>query len=238
MTLTLRLFLTIATVSLLVAACSDDNGEDTAANGQTSTSTTAETNDETSTSGTTSTSDETSSTTETTEPTDSTDSTPTTSDDEATCSATGLERPEPQSELPTPVAETREAILTAALACDIEALAALTGPSFTAGFGGGEPTEIWTADEEEFDNEPMRALVEILRLAPTTGPDGSDGIAYIWPPAFSYETWEEVPEVDREALRALYDDDDFEGFAQFGGYIGYRTAITEDGTWTAFVAGD
>ena len=136
------------------------------------------------------------------------------------------------------MAERREAILTAALTCDIEALAALTGPSFTASFGGGEPTEIWTADEEEFDNEPMRALVEILRLAPTTGDDGSGGIAYIWPPAFSYETWEDVPEADREALRVIYDDDDFDGFAQFGGYIGYRATITEDGTWTVFVAGD
>lgn len=226
MTVALRLILTIAAATLVVSACSDDNGDDTATDGQTSAPTSKETTDETS------------STTETTESTDSTDSTLTTSGDEATCSASGFERPGPQSELPAPVAEKREAILTAALACDIDALAALTGPSFTASFGGGDPAEIWTADEEEFDNEPMRALVEILRLAPTTGDDGSGGIAYTWPPAFSYETWEEVPEPDREALRVLYDDDDFEGFTQFGGYVGYRTSITEDGTWTAFVAGD
>lgn len=97
------------------------------------------------------------------------------------------------------MAERREAILTAALACDIDGLAALTGPSFTASFGGGEPAEVWTADEEEFNNEPMRALVEILRLPPTSGDDGKGGVAYIWPPAFNHETWEEVPEADRKA---------------------------------------
>ncbi|MDH3683718.1 MAG: hypothetical protein OEV40_27670 [Acidimicrobiia bacterium] len=135
------------------------------------------------------------------------------------------------------MAERREAILTAALACDIDGLAALTGPSFTASFGGGAPAEVWASDEE-FGYEPTRALVEILRLPPTSGDDGSGGVVYRWPPAFNYETWEDVSEADREALRVIYDDDDFEMFAQFGGYIGYRASIAEDGTWTVFVAGD
>jgi len=238
MTVASRLILTIAAATLVVSACSDDNGNDAAIDGQTSSSATAVVADDvTPTSGPTTTGEVTSSTAGTSESADST-SASTTTGVEATCSATGVERPGPQSELPAPVAEQREAILTAALACDIDALAALTGPSFTASFGGGDPTEIWTADEEEFGYEPMRSLVEILRLAPTTGDDGNGGIAYTWPPAFSYGTWEDVPEADREALRVLYDDDDFEGFAQFGGYVGYRTTITEDGTWTVFVAGD
>ncbi|MGI9597564.1 MAG: hypothetical protein ACR2QK_15475 [Acidimicrobiales bacterium] len=247
MTVALRLVLTIAAATLVVSACSDDNSDDVATDSRTSAPATTVADDETPSSGPTSTSNDTSTNAETstsnetsttTESTDSTDSAPTIAGDEVTCSAAGVERPEDQGELPAPVAEKRDAILTAALACDLDALAALTGPTFTASLGGGDPKQVWTADEEEFGNEPMRALVEILRLTPTAGPDGGGGIAYSWPPAFSYETWEEVPESDRDDLRVLYDDDDFEGFAQFGGYVGYRTVIIEDGTWTAFVAGD
>lgn len=63
-------------------------------------------------------------------------------------------------------------------------------------------------------------------------------VRYVWPSAFAYDSWDEVPEVDREALRPLYGDDDLESFDRFGGYIGHRVVIREDGTWTAFVAGD
>ena len=47
-----------------------------------------------------------------------------------------------------------------------------------------------------------------------------------------------MPEADKEVLRALYDEDDFATFSDFGGYIGYRLGITENGEWSFFVAGD
>ena len=226
-----RLLLTLTALTLMVAACSDGDSEEVATTDQISVSTTTSTTEQTSTSEAATTETSTTST-ETT----ASDSSTTTSVVDTSCSASGIERPGPQPELPAAVADRRDAILTAALACDLDALAALTGPSFTASFGGGDPKDVWIADED-FGSEPMRALVEILRLAPTRT-DGAGGVIYVWPPAFTYDTWEEVPDADREALRVLYDDADFEGFAQFGGYIGYRTSITEDGTWTAFVAGD
>ena len=213
-----RVLLALAALALLVAGCSDGDSDETVTADQTSTSEAATT-------------DTSATSTETT----AMASTPTSVVD-TECSASGVERPGPQPELPSVVAERREAILTAALACDLDALAALTGPSFTASFGGGDPKDVWITDED-FGYEPLRALVEILRLDPTST-EGDDGVFYLWPPAFTYETWEEVPGAHREALRVLYDDADFEGFAQFGGYIGYRTSITEDGTWTVFVAGD
>lgn len=233
-----RLLLTLAVLTLVVAGCSDGDSEETATTDQTSVSTTTPTTDQTSTPETATTDTSATSTEASATSTETTvaDSSTTTSEVDTTCSASGIERPGAQPELPAAVADRRDAILTAALACDLDALAALTGPSFTASFGGGDPKDVWTADED-FGSEPMRALVEILRLAPTST-DGDGGVFYVWPPAFNYDTWEEVPEADREALRVLYDDADFEGFAQFGGYIGYRTVITEDGTWTAFVAGD
>jgi len=214
-----RVLLTLAALALLVAGCSDGDSDKTVTADQTSTSEAAMT-------------DTSASSTETT----AADSSTTTSIVDTECSASGVERPGPQPELPSAVAERREAILTAALICDLDALAILTSPSFTASFGGGDPKDVWIADEDS-GYEPMRALVEILRLAPTPT-EAADGVFFLWPPAFTYDTWEEVPEADREALRVLYNDSDFEGFAQFGGYIGYRTGITEDGTWTFFVAGD
>ena len=51
-------------------------------------------------------------------------------------------------------------------------------------------------------------------------------------------TEDSVPEADKEVLRALYDEDDFATFSDFGGYIGYRLGITENGEWSFFVAGD
>lgn len=225
-------------VALAVSGCSGNGGEETAT-GDGLPSPSAGTGDDV-----TSTSDRTIDKETTTTPeappesTDSSNSETTSPDDEVTCSASGIERPGPQPELPDAVAETRAAILTAALACDIEGLAALTAPSFTASFGGCEPVEIWTAGEEDFDDEPLRVLVELLRLRPTMGSDGAGGNEYLWPPAFGYDTWEDVPEADRDPLRVLYDDDAFEQFSDFGGYIGYRIGITEDGAWTVFVAGD
>ncbi len=227
----------VVAMLLFFSACSDGDDDTTASPDDAASAITTTTLVATSSSVAPSTDSQpsTDTTTTTMEPT-TTETTASTVD--TPCSASGVDRPEPQVGLPTAVADKREAILTAALACDIEGLAALTGPSFTASFGGGEPAAIWIDDEYLFGYEPMRALVELLRLTPTVIDLGSDGVRYTWPPAFTYETWAEVPLADRDALRVLYDDADFDVFAQFGSYIGYRTSITDDGTWTAFVGGD
>ena len=47
-----------------------------------------------------------------------------------------------------------------------------------------------------------------------------------------------MPEEYIDDLRAIYTDADFDDFAQFGGYIGYRVGITESGDWSFFVVGD
>lgn len=60
----------------------------------------------------------------------------------------------------------------------------------------------------------------------------------MWPSAFAYDEWAAAPEEDKDALRPLYTEENFEGFARFGGYIGYRVGITEQGEWIFFVAGD
>ena len=49
--------------------------------------------------------------------------------------------------------------------------------------------------------------------------------------------------MDADELRRLgYSETDIAGFEEFGGYLGWRAAVTQDATgtwtWTVFVAGD
>jgi hypothetical protein len=156
---------------------------------------------------------------------------------DAECSATGLDLPEPNTEIPAPVEAKRQAIAAAAIACDYTALAALTDPAgFTYSFGGGDDPATFWEDAEGFDAEPMRFLVELLDL-----PHGKDGTAgttfYVWPEVFLL-AWEDVTTQQQDELRPLFDDEDFAIFSEFGGYFSYRVAIKETGDWIFFVAGD
>jgi len=156
------------------------------------------------------------------------------------CSAAGLAvHPEPQADLADAVAETRREIVRLALACDYETLEALAtrDGEFTFSFGDGAgagAADFWRRSEQAGE-EPLRFLVELLdrpyRHAVSAG-------AYVWPSAAMYDDWDDVPLADRDALQPLYDEDDFREFGAFGSYIGYRIAITSDGQWLYFVAGD
>lgn len=157
------------------------------------------------------------------------------------CSAQGMAPElEPQPGLPAAVQETRQQIHRAAVQCDLERLEDLAAESgFTYSFGGGDdPAGFWRrAERREGGDPPMRYLAGLLQR-----PYGQRQVQgtthYAWPSAFTYDSWASVPQRDREALEPLYDEQDFESFAQFGGYLGYRVVIEQDGTWIAFVAGD
>lgn len=156
---------------------------------------------------------------------------------EGPCSADGLDPLEPDTDIPEAVEATRQAIGDLARACDFDGLASLTSPdTFFYSFGGGDdPAGFWRSVEAAGE-EPMRFLVELLRLP--AAEDGTAGaLFFIWPPLQAVP-WEDVTEAERDMLRPLYDDEDFAFFDDFGGYIGYRLAIDEDGVWRDFVAGD
>lgn len=159
----------------------------------------------------------------------------------ARCSADGLSAvPEPQRELPQPVAATRAAIVDAAVDCDFARLAALASQGtrpFTASFGGtADAAEHWQQAESS-GQEPLRYLVGLLNR-PFAGRDAGASTQYVWPSAYAYEGWEAVPAAERQALEPLYDDADFRDFARFGSYTGYRVGVAADGEWQFFVAGD
>lgn len=142
----------------------------------------------------------------------------------------------PQPALPDHVAALRAQIFEAARRCDWETLASLQVNGFTYSFGGGnDPIGYWQALEADESDRPMFFLAELLNR-PFGTMDGGDRDYHVWPSAFADE-WAAIPEAEREALRPLYDDEDFAAFAEWGGYFGYRVGVI-DGEWYFFVAGD
>ena len=138
-------------------------------------------------------------------------------------------------DLPTVVADKHRAIVAAAEAGDYELLAELAGAPFEATFGG--PVDDLVAYWADLDLAPTIAATFELSHSVLA----ADTVClYQWPGAFSaaYPTWDDVPAELIDELRSLYTDDELDGFADFGGFIGYRGGITADGDWVFFLAGD
>ena len=145
----------------------------------------------------------------------------------------------PEQDLPAVVADVRKRVFDAAVACDydsLEEIALEKGEGFTFSYGSSaDASEYWRDLEEDSSEQPkpMRALATILTLPPTRNESGS----YAWPTAYN----ENPTEDDWQALveAGLYDAAVIDQMKTQGtGYLGYRTAITPDGDWQFFVAGD
>jgi hypothetical protein len=157
---------------------------------------------------------------------------------EVTCSTAGLRLTLPEQDLPPAVAEVRQRIFDAAVACDydtLEQVALEKGEGFTFSYGAsGSAADYWRMVEESSTAEPkpMRALTTILTLPYTRNETGS----YAWPTVYD----ESPTDADWQALAAtgLYTQAQVDSMKAAGSYLGYRTAITADGDWQFFVAGD
>lgn len=151
------------------------------------------------------------------------------------CSASGVDSWQDQPGLPGPVAAKRAAILQAATACDLDRLVSLTGTDFTAGLGGGDAATLWP--EMEANGEaPLLFLAQLL-TRPHGTMESEGGTFYVWPTAFLYDSWADVPAADRDMLAGIYDEFDFDAFESAGGYAGFRIAIHESGSWVYFIGG-
>lgn len=157
------------------------------------------------------------------------------------CSATGVPQPELAPDLPPAVAATARAIVDAASDCSFDRLAGIAAtdgtPKLITSFGGGgvENLARW---EEEGDGE-MDTLVRLFGTSHTvTESDGPE--IYVWPAAFAYDSWEDIP---REHLVELidlgvYTEGEIDEMARFDSYAGWRIGIDENGEWLFFIAGD
>ena len=144
------------------------------------------------------------------------------------------------SEAPGAVKRTRQEIFDAARACDYERLGELASQGqreFTFSFGGADdPAEFWRTQEQE-GGEPLHKLAAILNMSHATR-ESEGTTQYLWPAAFSYDSWEEIPEPDKQELSRVYTAEEMENFERFGSYAGHRVGIAADGEWLFFVAGD
>jgi len=158
---------------------------------------------------------------------------------EGACSTSGLRLTLPEQDLPPPVADVRKRVFAAAVACDydtLEQIANERGQGFTFSYGSStDASEYWRHLEEKTleTPKPMRALATILTQPFTRNESGS----YAWPRAYSEspteEAWRDL------VYSGLYSADVVDQMReQNTGYLGYRTAITADGDWQFFVAGD
>ena len=153
---------------------------------------------------------------------------------EVKCSTAGLRLTLPEQDLPPVVADVRKRIFDAAIACDydtLEQIALEQGEGFTFSYGPGtSAAEHWRTLEEGGEG-PLSVLAIILTMPYTRNETGS----YAWPTAYQ----ESPSEADWQALvdAGLYSQVQIDAM-KGGGYVGYRTAITADGDWQFFVAGD
>jgi hypothetical protein len=157
---------------------------------------------------------------------------------EVTCSTAGLRLTLPEQQLPPQVADVRKRIFGAALACDYEELERIAlekGDGFTFSYGGGDSAAAYWRQLEESSSaepKPMRALATILTMPYTRNESGS----YAWPTAYSENPTDEAWQALVDS--GLYTQEQVDSMKASGMYLGYRTAITADGDWQFFVAGD
>ena len=158
---------------------------------------------------------------------------------EVKCSTAGLRLTLPEQELPAEVVDVRKRVFDAAVACDydtLEQIALEKGEGFTFSYGAGDSAAAYWRGVEEAGTEqplPMRTLAAILTLPYTRNESGS----YAWPTAYN----EAPKDADWQALvdAGLYTQEQIDSMKTGGtGYLGFRTAITPDGDWQFFVAGD
>lgn len=162
----------------------------------------------------------------------------TTAAPEPECSTAGLRLTLPEQALPAAVADVRTRIFDAAVACDydtLEEIALEQGEGFTFSYGAStDASEYWRQAEQSGEEpQPMRTLATMLTLPYTRNESGS----YAWPTAYSESPTDEAWQALVDA--GLYSEELVEQMRTQGtGYLGYRTAITQDGDWQFFVAGD
>ncbi len=158
---------------------------------------------------------------------------------EVECSTSGLRLTLPEQDLPDVVAEVRRRVFAAAVACDydtLEQIALEQGAGFTFSYGADtDASDHWKMAEADpaRDPHPMKALATILTMDYTRNETGS----YAWPTAYSERPTEEAWQALVDS--GLYPQSDVDLMQeQNTGYLGFRTAITPDGDWQFFVAGD
>lgn len=148
------------------------------------------------------------------------------------CSSSGLPALDAPSVLNDAQRARFDGIVEALITCDWALLEAQMDPGgFMASFGGGDAIEMWQNDER-YASPILRAVYDHLAF-----PVGGNDEGATWP-----QGWDNPDGFDDTTIEALlasayYDETSLEIWDETT-YLGFRTGISEDGTWSYFIAGD
>lgn len=145
--------------------------------------------------------------------------------------------------LPEPVKRMRNLIIEAAKGGDIEALRPLVGNGSDGtllSLGGveGDPIEFLKEGYRDSDGQELLAILEEVLNAGYVHLDaGKPEELYVWP-YFVAVPLDRLDSRQRVELFKILTAYDYEEMKASGAYTFYRTAISPDGRWEFFVAGD
>lgn len=163
------------------------------------------------------------------------------------CSASGLSSELPGQQLPPAVEETRALLAELAVACDLEQLAAIAeADQTTISYGLPDDAAAYWEQVEDEGEPAMRMLRVLLETEPFVQTfESADTTIVSWPALTALDP--NVPEhaarmeeaIDDLVATGLYSREEVDEILSGGtGWLGWRVGITDDGTWTYFVAGD
>ncbi|WP_309084022.1 cytoplasmic protein [Chelativorans sp.] len=147
------------------------------------------------------------------------------------------------SRLPEPVQRMRRLIIEACRSGDIERLRPLIGTGeeatqLTLGDPPQDPIQLLREiSGDEKGQEILAILLEVMEAGFVRLNAGTEQEHYVWPYFFAIPL-EELTDPQRVELFTIVTAGDYEEMKNFGAYIFYRSAITPEGQWLFFVAGD
>lgn len=145
--------------------------------------------------------------------------------------------------LPEPVRRMRRLIVEAARSGDIERLRPLLGTGehptqLSLGVVETDPIQfLREVSGDDQGHEILAILLEVMEAGFVRLNPGTERELYVWPYFFALPLEGLTPE-QRVELFTLVTAGDYADMKTFGAYIFYRAAITPEGHWLFFVAGD
>jgi hypothetical protein len=144
------------------------------------------------------------------------------------------------TDIPDPVAKTRDAIIAATKQKDFTAFSPLIDRNaFAASVGDDvEPISYWESILKQ--GEDVRPIMAGLLKMPCSVYQGAEGEVFTWPSAADLP-YDQLTKKEIADLQKLYDgklEDQYIEGHEVGYYAGWRLSINSDGTWSEFVAGD
>jgi hypothetical protein len=140
------------------------------------------------------------------------------------------------NDLPELVAQTYQQLYQSAQNQDWDAISTLADPTqlrYTFGYDpDNNPVAYWQQYEPD-----ILSIVPAILDQPYDIIELGDYRIYTWPAVFTKEASQWTDD-DLTALQNIASPEEIVMYQEFGGYIGYRIGISDDGTWSYLIAGD